>query len=530
MGVGELGPRGRQEQERTGGPREEALQHVEEVILGPVQVLDDEDRRPGGGVRRGEPWPRTGKFVGDGPGLHPVEGIVREEQSRRERQREHRLLDVLARQAEASKEGTDCRSELLPGHVRRVVQHDPCGPAEDLAQRPVRDPMADGQAASAEDRQLRVPSGSGPKELLDQPALADPCRSGNPHQPGSSRLGRLGEEGHERVQLAVAAHHLGAEARDAPGHFGQRLDQTPRGDRIGLALQLQVGGRFEPEGVPCGEVRAFPSQDGARFSGLLQSRRDVHRIARDDHLLDRTSDGRDDVSGVDPDPDLHRDPMALLEVAVQVLQPGEHVEPRVEGSLGIVFPDDRHAEDGHDGVADELLDRPPPGLDHRRHGREVGREEDSKPFRVQALAERGRTRHVGEQHCDELPLFLSGRPAGGERGPTGGTEPSRRSHRGAAGRAGTGQRGATRRAEGGRLENLGATRRAGPHGPLWSDAPCAPHAFQQVPAATAPRIVLGMTGARGDDRYRWGSATGDVRSWRSWSFVDTGPERPGASP
>ena len=98
-----------------------------------------------------------------------------------------------------------------------------------------------------------------------------------------------------------------------------------------------------------------------------------------------------------------------------------------------------HAERGHDGVADELLDRPALGLDLLAHRPEVRREHLLQPLGVQSLAQAGRARHVGEQDRHEA-AFLTGRQgfdrfehraAGGQnRAPSGTSAPQ-------AGHAGT---------------------------------------------------------------------------------------------
>ena len=48
-----------------------------------------------------------------------------------------------------------------------------------------------------------------------------------------------------------------------------------------------------------------------------------------------------------------------------------HLDRRTDGAQGVVFVNDRHTEDGHYGVADELLDNATVSLDDRRHPLEV---------------------------------------------------------------------------------------------------------------------------------------------------------------
>jgi hypothetical protein len=73
---------------------------------------------------------------------------------------------------------------------------------------------------------------------------------------------------------------------------------------------------------------------------------------------------RHHLAGIDADPYFESDAVVALELAVHRFEPGPHVCSGSDRSECIVLVDVRNAEDGHDGVADELLDarrlrRPP---------------------------------------------------------------------------------------------------------------------------------------------------------------------------
>ena len=74
-------------------------------------------------------------------------------------------------------------------------------------------------------------------------------------------------------------------------------------------------------------------------------------------------------------------------------------------ALGIVAVRYGQAEDGHHGIADELLQR----ATVRGHGllRDPieAREEQPQRFRVEVFTQRGRAGDVGEQHGNQAPLF-----------------------------------------------------------------------------------------------------------------------------
>ena len=65
----------------------------------------------------------------------------------------------------------------------------------------------------------------------------------------------------------------------------------------------------------------------------------------------------------------------------------------------------RQPEDGHHGVADELLDRAAMARHAVASDRVVASEQAAHLFGVELLAERGRARQVGEQDSDNPAFF-----------------------------------------------------------------------------------------------------------------------------
>ena len=63
----------------------------------------------------------------------------------------------------------------------------------------------------------------------------------------------------------------------------------------------------------------------------------------------------------------------------------DEVERRPDGALGVVLGRGRRAPDGHDGVADELLDRAAVALDQASARVEVAREQLARLLGVAAL-------------------------------------------------------------------------------------------------------------------------------------------------
>ena len=65
------------------------------------------------------------------------------------------------------------------------------------------------------------------------------------------------------------------------------------------------------------------------------------------------------------------------------------------------------AEDGHDGVADELLDHPAVRLDRRLPAGEAGVDDGAGVLRVQLPGDDGEVDEVGEEDADQLALFAA---------------------------------------------------------------------------------------------------------------------------
>jgi hypothetical protein len=66
-----------------------------------------------------------------------------------------------------------------------------------------------------------------------------------------------------------------------------------------------------------------------------------------------------------------RHPPVALQVSVQDLYGFTHVDRGPNGAERVVLVELRNTEDGHDGVADVLLDHPPMALDRGSHRIEV---------------------------------------------------------------------------------------------------------------------------------------------------------------
>ena len=112
------------------------------------------------------------------------------------------------------------------------------------------------------------------------------------------------------------------------------------------------------------------------------------------------------VAGVDPDPQVEPETVLALDGLAQSGHGCAGVGGGTDGAQGIVLVRDRHAEDGHDRVADELLDRAAVALDRPPRGGEVAVEHAPQRLRVERLRELGRLDEVDEEDRDRLAPFL----------------------------------------------------------------------------------------------------------------------------
>jgi hypothetical protein len=142
----------------------------------------------------------------------------------------------------------------------------------------------------------------------------------------------------------------------------------------------------------------------------LQTRGQVRHLARHHEIVHGPA-GCHRFPGGDTDPKDKVRPVLLLEHGVELSQALLHGEGGAHGALGVVLIDPRHPENGHDGVAGELLDGATEGLDLLTHLVEEGRQERAEVLGVALGGKLRRALEVGEQNGDRLTLVRGGHQA-----------------------------------------------------------------------------------------------------------------------
>ena len=241
------------------------------------------------------------------------------------------------------------------------------------------------------------------RELAREPRLADTRRSEERYELRAPLLDDCAPDSPERLELGRSPEHR----RASCGPFARcrrRGDGAPHAHRLLLAF---CDDRFRLLVTNHGTgraVRFLADDDPVDGRRVLQARRSVDDIARDDSFtLGRArGEGHQRLAGVDRDPNLQ------VEVGiafVQLVHRRAHRERGSHRAFRVVATCKRRAEDGHDRIADELLDGPAARLDLLTYACEVRRQDRAHVLGVEALGARREADEVGEEHCDDLALL-----------------------------------------------------------------------------------------------------------------------------
>jgi hypothetical protein len=373
--VHELGPRGGNEQQRTADVVQPCFEEVEEGLLRPVQVFDQHDGALLGHELLEERDPRLAKPIARGERME------------------------VCRCLEPEREAQDrAFAEPTAHRVGRIALEQAEVLANDLTERQVRDPAAVREAAPDAPLRFGRLRAEPLPELADQRRLPDSGLAHDRDELGRLLLDRATVCTLQRFELLLAADEGVAQpAHAARPHQRERADEPATDDSVGLSLRRERQRLVELERTAHRRSRALADEDLARLGGLLESRRDVDRVAGDEGAaLARLS--HHDVAGVHADPQRER-------IAEQLLEPALHRERRVQRALRVILLRRGRAEGRHDGIADELLDRSARVGDLRRHRVVEAVEQGARSLRILRAGELRRAHEIREEHGRKLPLF-----------------------------------------------------------------------------------------------------------------------------
>ena len=360
------------EQLRPGGPEQQqrrvahrlgqVVEEVQEGLVGPLQVVDGQDERP------------PAREALEHHPQHPL-GLVRGH-------------------------GPSARVQQLggPRQCRMVVSELVDQPAQRLHERPPGQRLPVGQAtAEGHGGAIGEPFG----DLRDQPRLADPGGADDRAQLARARAPGAFEHPHDPRTLVVAVDERRARALRTHRRGGGDVQQPVGGDRVAPALDLERAERLGHDGVGDQPVGPGAEQDLPRPRGLLEPRGHVDGVAGGERA-DVGRAARCGLARVEPDAHAQLD----ADLGVEPVTGRAHVQRRPRRPQGVVLVRCRDAEDGHHAVTPVVLDRAAVALDRAAHGMEPALHRPPQLLRVDALAERGRAHHVGEDHAQDLAALL----------------------------------------------------------------------------------------------------------------------------
>ncbi len=305
----------------------------------------------------------------------------------------------------------------------------------------------------------------GARELVEEPRLAHAGLADHRDDLAMTRL-RLLQRPRQLIHFGIAA--------DEAGEPAGRRRLEPRAHRSGPHELEDLDGRFQapdrnrPDGsdlyVPLGETeRRRGEQRRTGLGHLLHPRGEMGGLpdGRVIHV-EIAADGSDhNLPGVEPDPDLNRHPVGTLELVAVSGHRVQHPEGGVAGPHRVILVSERRAEQRHDAVAHDLVDRALVTVDRLHHPLEDRVQQLPALLGIALGQELHGALEVGEEDGDLLALAFE-RALGGEDF-LGEVSGGVRLGRGSSGRSGArGRDGVSaREAESGARRQVGATCGAG---------------------------------------------------------------------
>jgi hypothetical protein len=217
--------------------------------------------------------------------------------------------------------------------------------------------------------------------------------------------------------LRLAPHKAGeAPRRSGLEAFAERSGPNQIEHFHGLCHALD---RDWPQGVHPHQALDEPQGRGRqanrpRRGQLLHTRCQMRRLPHRRVVhVQIVADGADHhFPGVEPHPDAQLEAVGAPHRVRILAHGGLHGQRGVTGPQGVVFVGQRRPEEGHDAVAQHLVDCALEAVHSLHHVMQGRVEELLGGLRVEVLDQFGRIFDVGEQHCHLLALACQGRAGG----------------------------------------------------------------------------------------------------------------------
>lgn len=331
----ELRPRRADDEERNSAhPVDEVIKEVEQVLVAPMQILQNQNERPLRGKRL-EELPPGGKRL---RALVAAAHLRRAKADKRAQVRlESAILNRLV--------------QLPPNFLGRVALEDSRLGLDNFAERPERDTVTVWKTAALTPRDQLLIGIDDPGELVNDPRLPDSRDADQSDQLWLALLARALEGLRKETKLSLSPDqdaalgllHIHADPRARPHHL-------PHRHWLGLALginRLVLPIRDYPLGRT---KRRLPHQDAVDRRRRLHARRRVEHIARSQVLPPSRPRPQDHQRLTR----VHRHPHVQIRL---LAHPLFDPQCRPHRALRVILVRQRHAKQSHHRVTDELLDR-----------------------------------------------------------------------------------------------------------------------------------------------------------------------------
>ena len=334
-------------------PLEEVVDEVEQPAVGPVEVLEDEHGRCPVGEIRSKNVRQAANSSSRPPG-----GASPTPSSDSERRLDPAPLGLVGHVL------GERRGDPLAWSSLVVGLGEPRAPADHLAERPERDALAVRRASGPG---ASRPSSTRPSMYLrnSQASRLLPMPAWPVTETSRARRSRAvaWRQSLSRRSSSSRPTNGASSPRDRPGPPRSATTRSARhaGDRRGLALEELLAGRLE--GDRARAAARFVASPTSTVPGGATDWRRLAVLTRSPATIPWSvgAEGDGGLAGQDAGPQLEarRRRLACPSWRDRV----DEVEGRPDGALGVVLVGDRRAPDGHDRVADELLDGAAVALD-----------------------------------------------------------------------------------------------------------------------------------------------------------------------